>query len=513
MSRISFLPEEDLYRLVIEQVKDYAFFTLDARGRVTSWSRGAEHILGYCEEEAVGQPSAFIFTPEDRAAGAPEEELGKAAANGRADDNRWHVRKDGERFWANGVVTVLWEEGGVRGFVKVMRDRTDQKRMEEALEESRRQRELERARLEAVLQQMPAGVAIAEAPSGRMVFHNEEAVRLLGHPMLEVQDYSGYTQYGALHPDGTPYPPEAYPIARALSGETVHQEEMVYRRGDGTLTHFLVNAAPIRGAHGEITASVSTFYDISHLKALEKALRRAQSDLEGRVEARTKELQESEERFSVAFHASPAPTYIVRVRDGCFLDVNESFLKLLGYGREEVVGRSTGALELFVDADKRELTLKHLRRGEASPLAELRLRTKSGEVCHVLAASRAITLEGALCSLGSFVDITERKRTEEDLMRALQAVMQDTAWLSRSVMEKLAQIKSKGGAEVAELTRRERQVLELIATGRQNDAIARELDLSAQTVRNYVATIYSKIGVGSRAEAVVWARERGLGGF
>jgi DNA-binding NarL/FixJ family response regulator len=97
--------------------------------------------------------------------------------------------------------------------------------------------------------------------------------------------------------------------------------------------------------------------------------------------------------------------------------------------------------------------------------------------------------------------------------------MQDAAWFSRSVLERLAQVRAtRAGAavnhaEVAELTPRERQVLERVAQGRRNEGIAAELGLSEQTVRNYVTRIYEKLGVHSHAEAVIWARERGLVGF
>jgi PAS domain S-box-containing protein len=114
-------------------------------------------------------------------------------------------------------------------------------------------------------------------------------------------------------------------------------------------------------------------------------------------------------------------------------------------------------------------------------------------------------------------DITTRKRTEAELREAIEAVMSDTAWFSRSLLEKLAHVRARNqpgsaahGAEVAQLTPRERQVLERLADGWDNAQIARDLGLAEQTVRNYVTNIYEKLGVHSRAEAVVWARDRGV---
>lgn len=106
-----------------------------------------------------------------------------------------------------------------------------------------------------------------------------------------------------------------------------------------------------------------------------------------------------------------------------------------------------------------------------------------------------------------------RRRSEEELMRATQDVMQDASWFSRSIVERLAQLRSGSvdPTRIAYLTRRERQVLERLARGSSNADIAEDLGIAAQTVRNYITAVYEKIGVKSRVEAVVWARERGLG--
>ena len=120
--------EENL-RLMVESVKDFAIFTVDPQGRIVSWNSGAEHLFGYAEPEILGQRArACIFTPEDRAAGVPEQEIATAAARGRATDERWHLRKDGSRFFASGVLTPIFdEENRLRGFTKIARDITERK--------------------------------------------------------------------------------------------------------------------------------------------------------------------------------------------------------------------------------------------------------------------------------------------------------------------------------------------------------------------------------------------------
>jgi PAS domain S-box-containing protein len=141
-------------------------------------------------------------------------------------------------------------------------------------------------RFTVVLDQLPVGVSIAAAPAGELVFHNSEAVRLLRHPLLPDADERGYAQYGALHPDGRPYLPEEYPIARALLGEaSIPPEDMRYRRGDGTLTTFSVSAAPIRDADGQVVAVVSTFHDIAAQRELDTALREREQQLVSVIES------------------------------------------------------------------------------------------------------------------------------------------------------------------------------------------------------------------------------------
>ncbi|MCD6062197.1 MAG: signal transduction histidine kinase [Flavipsychrobacter sp.] len=128
---------EERLRLLIESAKDYAIFTLDTDRRISGWNTGAQAILGYSEQEIVGQPGDIIFVPEDRAQNIPEKEVGKARDKGMAENERWHLRKDGTRFYGSGTVRPLHNnDGSLLGFVKIMRDLTEQKQAEEALRQS-----------------------------------------------------------------------------------------------------------------------------------------------------------------------------------------------------------------------------------------------------------------------------------------------------------------------------------------------------------------------------------------
>jgi PAS domain S-box-containing protein len=130
--RVALGEGEERYRLIVESARDYAIFTTDLAGVVTSWNSGAQRILGFPAEEILGGSSEVMFTPEDRAARRLEAEMREALERGSAEDERWHLKRDGSRFWAMGAMMPLRGEGTeVRGFLKILRDRTDWRRAEE----------------------------------------------------------------------------------------------------------------------------------------------------------------------------------------------------------------------------------------------------------------------------------------------------------------------------------------------------------------------------------------------
>lgn len=146
---------QERMRLIVENAREYAIFSMDLTRRITSWNAGAQAILGFTESEVIGQSGDIIFTAEDRAAKAPDTEMQTALDSGRASDERWHLRKDGSRFFGSGVMTVMHDAAGEAiGFVKIFRDQTEALRAKEALERSRAElwdalQETECARAEA----------------------------------------------------------------------------------------------------------------------------------------------------------------------------------------------------------------------------------------------------------------------------------------------------------------------------------------------------------------------------
>jgi len=148
---------EEQLRLVVENAREYAIFSMDLERNITSWNSGAQHLLGYEEAEVIGRPADIIFTPDDRAAGAPVAEARTALAEGRSTDERWHLRKDGSRLWGSGAMMAMHDANNITvGLLKIFRDQTQAREVAEALarnraelEEALRYNKTARAELEA----------------------------------------------------------------------------------------------------------------------------------------------------------------------------------------------------------------------------------------------------------------------------------------------------------------------------------------------------------------------------
>lgn len=243
------------------------------------------------------------------------------------------------------------------------------------------------------------------------------------------------------------------------------------------------------------------------------------ADLEPRRKAETA-LRQSEERFAKAFCLAPVPTTISTADDHRLIEVNEAFSRVLGYRAQDVVGYPADDIGLWVDNEERRRFEAELTKTGSVRDLEAHLRVKGGGEINCLVSAEAITLGDRTCILCSFQDITARRRSEEELVKAIETVMTDASWFSRGVVEKLAALRhpprpgqspAQAAASVADLTPREREVLTLVCQGKSDPEIGTELKLARNTVRNHVASLYQKLGVNRRSALVVWARERGIG--
>ncbi|HEY0008171.1 MAG TPA: PAS domain S-box protein, partial [Tepidisphaeraceae bacterium] len=257
---------EEEYRLIVHGVKDHAIFAIDLDGRIATWNPGAERVLGYSQAEAVGQPAAMIFTPEDRAAAAPEAERSEAVRTGRGIDERWHVRKDGSQFWASGSLAAVYDDNGKpRAFVKVMRDMTEQKQAAEA-------QRLSEERLRRAIGIETVGVIFFKA-DGSITEANDAFLRM-----------SGYTRddlaVGSVRWD-TQTPHEFMPQSlKAVNEFLTHGRttpyEKQYIRKDGSRWWALFAAARVSDDEG-----VEFIVDITESKRAEVALMESEARFRG----------------------------------------------------------------------------------------------------------------------------------------------------------------------------------------------------------------------------------------
>ncbi|MBM6596779.1 PAS domain S-box protein [Microvirga pudoricolor] len=240
------------------------------------------------------------------------------------------------------------------------------------------------------------------------------------------------------------------------------------------------------------------------------------ADLEPKRQAMSA-LKQREEQLAKLFRLAPNPMSIWRKKDRIFLDVNEAFCSVTGYTSKDIVGHSSAEISL-TDEDNRIRFLNELEaKGRVSSF-ETRLRRKDGDELIVLISADSVMIDSDECLLCAFQDVSARKRTEAELMRAIETVMSDASWFSQAVIERLAVLRAPlqskeapGGTAVSDLSLRERDVLERLCRGASDPQIAEDLGVSPHTIRNHVASLFRKIGVNRRSAAIVWARDRGIG--
>ena len=256
---------EEFQRLVFESVADFSIFTTDLGGRVTSWNRGAENVFGYTEAEAIGMPAAVVFTPEDRAAGVPRQEMQSAAEFGRGLDERWHIRKDGGRFFASGTVRPITDDAGsLIGFTKVARDVTAAKRITDALRRS----EL-RTRIAA--ESADLGIFEWDAAADRADWLNDRCYEIFGRTredgpvsLAELRDF-------LLLPEDVPAI-DASMAELARTGR--YRYEGRFRRKDGQV-RWLTVTGQLEGGDGPSRFLSGTFADVTDRREAVLALHRS----------------------------------------------------------------------------------------------------------------------------------------------------------------------------------------------------------------------------------------------
>ncbi len=252
---------EERLRVTTESAIDYAIVSMDTERLVQGWSRGSELIFGYTEHEMTGQAADIIFTPEDRAAGAPQKEMETARDEGMAPDERWHIRRDGTRFYMSGVMRPIYNKGIISGYVKVARDMTKHKEAEEALR-------ISEERYRAALQSAEMAAWDWDVAADRMVWNDQHYFILGLKPDSGDKDTAYFTSF--VHPEDIGLVTAELQQAVAKTG--IYGAEYRIIREDNKEVRWMsgYGRAVSRDEAGRATRMVGVMYDITARKRVEE---------------------------------------------------------------------------------------------------------------------------------------------------------------------------------------------------------------------------------------------------
>ncbi|MGL6246630.1 PAS domain S-box protein [Pseudomonas sp.] len=385
---------------------------------------------------------------------------------------------DEERMWVHNVRSLVLTDsaGEPESLVLIMDDVTEWASAEQ--------------RFERTFNANPAPAVICRLSDLRYIKVNSGFLEMTGYTRDQVIGVSTYELdilEGAEKKD--------LAIERLREHDTIPQMQAELKMADGGSKQVIVAGQPLE--FNEEDCMLFSFVDMEPRRKAETALR------------------QSEERFAKAFRLMPVPTLICNAQDQVVIDVNEAFLDTLGYPSEEVLGKTVAEIDFIEEKVARSRLFAALEKAASLDRIDVRIRKKDTALIDCAVSADTVNIQDNPCYLLVLMDITERKRTELELVAAIEEVMKDASWFSRTLIEKLANVKSVNSPQLpsvsfTDLTARERDVLGLICEGLADKEIAARLKLAPNTVRNHVSTVYSKLDVHSRSEAIVWARERGL---
>jgi PAS domain S-box-containing protein len=372
--------EEKFSRAFRSSPDRIAITTLDD-GRFVDVNDSYILYTGYSREEVIGHTTRELGSwpnPHDR-----EKIVKKLKEQGGVSNEEVHLRiKSGE------IRTSLFSAEQIEinrepCMISVATDITERKQAEEALRESEE-------KFSRAFRSSPDMVAITTLDDGRFVDVNDSYVHFAGYTREEV---IGHTSKEF---DTWPNPHDRERIVKKLKEQgRVYNEEVDLRTKSGKIRTSLFSAEPIEINGKPCMISIAT--DITERKQAEEALR------------------ESEEKFSKAFRSSPDIICITTLKDGRYIEVNDSFTRVSGYSREEVIGRTSDEFNTWVPAEERDRMIRMLLENGRIRNEEFNTRSKSGKIQTMLMSAEVIEIGGEPCIIGVLTDITERKKAEKAL--------------------------------------------------------------------------------------------------
>lgn len=375
---------EEAYRQVIDHLPD-AVAIMDTRGCLRYLNATGAELLGVRNAEELLDTSFRNFIPsEDHA--AMQKQLRKLRVGKIADFVEHRLRRvDGEEIPVETISVPITYQGRP-AVLNAVRDLRPRKRIEQAVEEHR-------DLFFRVFHLGPAALVIIRLSDGALIEVNEQFLdlsgyqreELIGSSTLEDEHWgSRHSWVRILH-------------ELALEGAAQNVELTFHRKGGARRT--VIGAGRHIGVDGE-ECLLASLVDITARRRAEAAER------------------ESRALFQKIFHISPSAFAISRLEDGYFVDVNDAFCRLNGYGREEIVGHTSQELDMWCNPEQRDHLVERLREEKALVDFEFEVRTKEGDVRELLGAFQHITVEGEDCILSVLTDITARKQAEEEMRKA-----------------------------------------------------------------------------------------------
>jgi PAS domain S-box-containing protein len=380
---------------LVEAVRDYAIFLLEPDGTVASWNQGAEKLKGYRREEIVGQHFSRFYPEEDRKAGRPERLLQIARTDGRVEEEGWRVRKDGTRFWADVVITALFEGDKLVGYAKVTRDVSDRRATEDRLRQTE-----ERTRL--MVDSVKDYAIFMLDPDGHVATWNEGAERIKQYRPEEIVG-SHISRFYAEEDRQAGRPQRLLGIART---EGRVEDEGWRVRKDGTRFWADVVITALRDHDGKLVGFTKVTRDLTERRAAEERLRT------------------SEERLRLMVDAVKDYAIFMLDPEGRVASWNYGAERIKGYKAEEIIGQHFSRFYTEEDnrAGKTKLELEVAARDGRFEDEGWRVRKDGSRFWANVVITPVRTSTGALLGFTKITrDLTDRKRLEEERLRLAQA--------------------------------------------------------------------------------------------
>ena len=385
------------FRLLVDGTKDYGIYLLDVSGNVISWNAGAERIKGYKADEIIGKHFSCFYTQQDRERGKPDEELRAAVKDGRFEDEGWRVRKDGSSFWANVIITALFDDKGLlQGFAKITRDITEKKNAEEKLRESEE-------RYRSILENMMEGCQLISF-DWTYLFINKTAEIHNRRPKEELLGNKYMDMWPGIEDT------EVFGLIRRCMEERVPQfMENEFTFLDGSMGCFDLSIQSV--PEGVFIHSV----DVTNRKQAER------------------KLQESEERFRTLYENTTVGLYRT-TPDGRILMANPALLRILNFESFEELAKRNLEVEGFNDSYPRSNFKQQIEKDGIVIGMENAWEKSDGSIIFVRESCKAIrdTKGNAIYYDGSIEDITERKQAELEINKLNEKLEQRAVQLENT---------------------------------------------------------------------------------